>query len=117
MADIHRQLLLAARNHLKLSTEHFALHRYRRAAEEASMAVGFLSFLLEHPETSEDILKDVNKIFRVAENRILNAHERWVRDKLNPRLSGRSLEEESEFNELIQDSREASRAAIEEVGS
>jgi len=115
MADIHRQLLVAARNHLKLSAEHFTLRRYRKSAEEAAMAVGFLSFLLEHPETPEDVLKDVKKVFRVAENRILDAHEKWIRAKLDPRLSGRGREEEDELDDLIQDSREASRAAIDEV--
>lgn len=115
MADIHNQLLLAARNHLKLSSEHFTLRRYRKAAEEAAMAVGFLSFLLEHPETPPEVLKDVKKIFRVAEKRILEAHERWIKSKLEPRLSG--TWEEDDLDELIQDSREASRSAIEEAGS
>jgi hypothetical protein len=115
MADIHRQLLLSARNHLKLSTEHFTLHRFRKAAEEAAMAVGFLSFLLEHPDTPDDVLNDVKTVFRVATNRILESHERWIRSKLAPRLSGNTREEE-DVDELIHDSREASRAAIEEVG-
>lgn len=112
---MHRQLLLSARNHLKLSSEHFTLRRFRRAAEEAAMAVGFLSFLLEHPETPEDVLNDVNKVFLVATNRILASHERWIKSKVEPHLSGKSQEFE-DMDELIQDSREASRAAIEEFG-
>jgi hypothetical protein len=91
-----------------------------KAAETASAAFGIFTFLMEDPETPEDIRTHVNRVAHNTKNRIFESHLRWMQSKLAPRMSGRDAIEvqiEEYIEGLDRDLREAARAAIQEIES
>lgn len=79
-----------------------------------------LDFLSADPDTLDEIRDRVKRIHEVARKRVFESYIRWIRSRMEPRLSGqRDLESEAadHVDALDEGFQKAVQAAIGEVGN
>jgi hypothetical protein len=108
-----------ADNLLTLSATSFNLRRYLESGQNAAAGLGMLDFLAVDPETHDEIRSRVKRIHEVARKRVFESYIRWIRARMEPRLSGQhDLESEAaaHVDALDEGFQKAAQAAIDEVG-
>ncbi len=115
MPGVHERILETGKNYFLLSRDAFTQRDFRSAAEFSASTLGIFSFLLEDPETPDEIRSYIFKVIDVVRSRISDAHSKWIRKKVESRMSGTEVDGTLSVEQLEMEMRAAARAAIEEV--
>ena len=119
MSNVYERLMATADKILTLSAVSSSLRRYLESGQNAAAGLGILDFLATDPDTPDEIRARVKRIHETARKRVFESYIRWIRSRMEPRLSGQhDLESEAaaHVDALDEGFQKAVQDAIDEVG-